>query len=521
MRRAAAALRLLAVLAGVLYIGLYLFVAASRLAYPFELEWMEGGSLGHVSRILAGRPLYGPPTPEFVPFIYTPLYFYVSAAAAALLGGGFTPLRLVSWLASLACFALIGLAVLRATGRRLPALLAIGLFAGAYRLGGAWLDTARGDSLFLLLVLAGLHAARPGRSRRAHAAAGLLFAAAFFAKQTALLVAAPLLLFDALFERRRLGFFAAPFAGAVVAGTWMLDRLSGGWYRFYVFTLPAQHGLYRPMILGFWFRDLLTPFAVAVCLAVVWFLARLAGDGGEGRAAPERRVVWFEVFAAAGMIGSAWVSRLHDGGYDNVLLPAHAAIAVLFGLAIDAVLRLAARTPWPDLAAACLWSACLVQFATVSYNPAQQIPRAEDRAAGLKLVEAIRRIPGDVLIPNHGYLAVLAGKRDFAHGMAVSDLLRGAAGPAREDLVSAFREALRRREFAAVIIDQEWFFKTDLERDYDYLSPVFQGAGVFWPVTGARTRPASIYVPRAAPGAAAIPDRPAASCPRVWNRAAV
>ena len=36
--------------------------------------------------------------------------------------------------------------------------------------------------------------------------------------------------------------------------------------------------------------------------------------------------------AAIGLIGSAWVSRLHTGGYANVLMPAYAAIALLAGL---------------------------------------------------------------------------------------------------------------------------------------------------------------------------------------------
>ena len=78
--------RLAAALAGLVAIVAYLFVALSRLDYPFALEWLEGNSLVEVHRILAGQPLYPAPTAGYVPDGYPPLYFAVSAAAARVLG---------------------------------------------------------------------------------------------------------------------------------------------------------------------------------------------------------------------------------------------------------------------------------------------------------------------------------------------------------------------------------------------------------------------------------------------------
>ena len=45
-----------------------------RLGYPFDLEWMEGGMLVHALRVRDGLPLYVEPSPDFIPFIYPPLY---------------------------------------------------------------------------------------------------------------------------------------------------------------------------------------------------------------------------------------------------------------------------------------------------------------------------------------------------------------------------------------------------------------------------------------------------------------
>ena len=89
------------------FLALYFAIAPARIGYPFELEWMEGACVDHVRRVLAGRPLYVVPSLDFVPFVYPPLYFWVSAVAAKLIGVGFLPLRLVSFLSSLGCFAII------------------------------------------------------------------------------------------------------------------------------------------------------------------------------------------------------------------------------------------------------------------------------------------------------------------------------------------------------------------------------------------------------------------------------
>jgi hypothetical protein len=140
--RLARALTLLAALA---FVVSYVCIALLRIDYPFEIEWMEGGSRGHVARILSGEALYGPPTLAFTPFIYTPLYFQVTAWLVPVFAEGFLALRFVSWFASLGCFALVAAFVLGETRNRVAALLAMGVFAATYRISGAWFDIARVD----------------------------------------------------------------------------------------------------------------------------------------------------------------------------------------------------------------------------------------------------------------------------------------------------------------------------------------------------------------------------------------
>jgi len=82
-------------------IAVYVVLAVRRAAYPFQLEWLEGGAVEHVRRILQGRALYPAPSVDFVAYPYPPLYLLLSALVALVTGVGYLPLRLVSVAASL------------------------------------------------------------------------------------------------------------------------------------------------------------------------------------------------------------------------------------------------------------------------------------------------------------------------------------------------------------------------------------------------------------------------------------
>ena len=86
------------------YLVIYLWMVFYRIRYPFDLEWIEGGMVNQVQRLLHGQSMYVAPGIDFVPFLYPPVYFYFSALPALLFGIGLFPLRLVSFLASLVSF---------------------------------------------------------------------------------------------------------------------------------------------------------------------------------------------------------------------------------------------------------------------------------------------------------------------------------------------------------------------------------------------------------------------------------
>src|SRR6266513_2662125 len=91
-------LRLLWVVLGVAAAAVASFavVAVRRATYPYQIEWLEGGAVEHVRRILQGRALYPAPSVDFVAYPYPPLYFLLSAGVALFTGVGYLPLRIVS-----------------------------------------------------------------------------------------------------------------------------------------------------------------------------------------------------------------------------------------------------------------------------------------------------------------------------------------------------------------------------------------------------------------------------------------
>ena len=72
-----------------------------RVAYPYDLEWMEGGMLHHALRIQEGRGIYGPPSTDFIPYLYTPLYPSVLALFGGIFGLTYALGRAVSILSLL------------------------------------------------------------------------------------------------------------------------------------------------------------------------------------------------------------------------------------------------------------------------------------------------------------------------------------------------------------------------------------------------------------------------------------
>ena len=123
MRRANAALMVVSALP----VAVYVVTVVQRISYPYELQFFEGSTAEVSGRVVDGLPLYGPPTIDFTPWPYPPLYFLVTGELAKLTGLSLPTLRAVSFAASLVSFLLLALIVRRVTGSAAAGMVAAGV----------------------------------------------------------------------------------------------------------------------------------------------------------------------------------------------------------------------------------------------------------------------------------------------------------------------------------------------------------------------------------------------------------
>ena len=412
-----------------------MYVALRRMSFDYDLEWIEGAILQHVERAEAGAPLYAEPSAEWTALLYAPLYYFVCVAFTPLFDAGLPLLRGVSFAASLGTMALAYVLVRRETASRAAGVVAAGLFAAVYDQSGGWFDLARVDSLMLLLLMGALLVARWARSRPQAALAGLLIVLATYSKQQAL-IAAPALFLYLLLARRDRGqsiAFAAT-AGAGLVGVYAAAQAAtDGWFGFYFAELGGQHPYAEEYLYKFFTQDLgIVAPALALGALAVW---RWRGEGDR-----ERLLFYVPVGLALGL--GAFLSRIHEGGYPNVVLPAYLFVALLAGIAFG---RASGRLA---LGAAAL---LVLQFALVAYDPGKYVPSDADRERSERAVAAIRALPGDVYVSSYPIYGRRAGKREYVHTAAAIDIMRADDSEAKEAFEESYERALAARCFSHVI----------------------------------------------------------------------
>lgn len=425
----------------------FFVLAAARLNCPVALEWVEVALQDHVTRVLRGQALYVEPSLDFVPCIYTPLYYYVCALVSKMIGvAGFAPMRLVSLLSSSVVAVLVLRGVERETRDRLSAIVASGLFLASYGLVDFWLDLGRVDAFFVVLTSSCLYLLRFNRSHKSAVVAGLLGALAIQAKQAALVALAPVVVHQLLVGRARGRWFVGILVLITAAAVSLLDR--GGWYRYYVFELPAQHPYANDRILMFWLFDFVPWFAPSLVLAGwTWRLPASSTSAGER----EGRRLWLT--AGSGLVATSWVSWFHAGAARNVFLPACLAASVMAGFVLASFQRRVREVPATQRESReTLGYACVIaQFALLLYNPLDALPRRD-----LANEQVVSTLPGeDVWIPARIQIDLNQSHPSHAHWAPLMDVLKGGDTAIRAALQRSSAEVVATGKFEAIILPEQ------------------------------------------------------------------
>ncbi len=460
---------LLVVLPALYQLGLLATAIAGRVAYPYDLEWMEGGMLHHALRIHNGEGIYVPPSIDFIPYLYTPLY----PSLLALLGSGFgltyTLGRVIS-IVGLVGIALISVAKLAARRHQHRARgpvwagagLGLGLFAATYPYVEGWFDLVRADTFFLFMVTAGIAGlprwASGGTGLRGHArvaAGAALLALAFFCKQTGIIYVGLGGMIVLVIAWRRVPVYVATAGLIGLGGTWLLEHTTRGWFWTYISEIHRAHDFNMDR---FWksFEHILLHFPAMTVVIGIALVTVLATWRSRGVLPPQVRpfLLWTATFAVSTVIGAiGWGTEF---AHFNAYMPAFLHGALAAGAAIPAVYacwRLEhEHHAHPHAIASGASLALAVALAVTCWNarwePRRFIPTQADVAAGDRLIARIRSIEGEVWMPSHPWYIQLAGKTPHVHRMGVKDV-----STRQTRVVEGLDTAIAGHAFAAIVLD--------------------------------------------------------------------
>jgi len=492
--------RWLAIALGAAFIALVLVLSILRLAYPYEIEWMEGAMVDHVVRILTGKPIYTAPSIDFVAWLYPPLYYYAVAAVMKLTGIGFFAGRMVSFVSTLLSALALGWMVHRICANRLFAFLTIALYFATYHATGFYFDIVRNDSFFTFLIIA---SAVPAffKSRGAPYLSGILLALAFLTKQQAVFFLPPLAIFFWLRNRNEGMAFVASAIIPSLLFVLLLNMVTQGWSSYYIFKIPSAKRADFSVIRMFnVFPDYaLGPFAISFLALIILLL--LKGNSAQSPRT-NRGGRWLGFWAsttglltlmALGALVAGAFSLGNEGGYRNVMMPFAALVLPLLPIALDEV-----KIARPEFARY-VYLAFLFQFVALYFNPLSEkmlIASARQRRGAEEFIRTLRAMPGDVFIPYHGFISSQAGKATHAQILAALDVLHMHDTTAAR-IEGEFDSSYVQHRFSAIVMEESPAFRVDSIAHYTLAGRMLSEPNInLSRVADGATRPEFVFVPK-------------------------
>lgn len=411
-------------------------VFATRLVYPMDLEWCEGGILYQAYRLLHGLPIYVRNDPTWQPWPYPPGHF----ALLALIG----IVRLDFWsgrLLSISCFSLVCFVLAREVFRHLrgrlfglaAATLVLGSLACAYPVTGQWYDLVRVDSPMLGLVFwagALVFQEEPPaegfrRWRRRLLMAGLM-TAAVYTKQTAVFFVAWMLLF-AFVRSPRAGLALAGLVGGMaLAVLGLLQWRTHGAYWYWTVDTMKSHALDDGRIVdGLRVVTNFAPFW-ALCPVALLLLA------SRGWLRP-RSAYWFGFLLAA--LPASLLPYAKNGGYLNNLIPILLLIAPVAALlvgdlgdqAVAGVVAARRQRGASFVSFGARWGLLAGLAAFISFHPLDRralVPDAEMWRNAREINAIASQLKGGLVVPELTFLPARSGQSNpHWHAMAIYDAI--------------------------------------------------------------------------------------------------
>ncbi len=398
-------------------IVLLLYIWQNHIAFPLNLEAMELYVLTHVKRIVSGLPIYIEPNAEFIPFVYNPLYYFLSIPFVKLFGPTLQALRLASITGAIGVLIVLFLSVRRLTGSVWWGIAALGIFAASYHAMSSYLDTAHADSWLLFMVLLGCYLIDLRRSKLVSSLGVVALILAFWFKQHGALFLLGALLYLTWREKIANSWLYWLLAAIFGVGLYIYYPVSllGPYFHYYTWVVPRQWSelnfatLYR--IVAYVLKNF--PF-LSIIGALAWTNVVYRER--------DKLNIWIFLFPVA--VLSGLMGALDPENNNNVFIPM-ATWLILMGILELAKIRKKEKASHVLLPLG-VRIVVLLSFGFLFYHPTLVMVSAESRAQYEDLKQFLSSLDGIVYAPWIG--ASLQDGYQFyptIHWVPLYDLIRG------------------------------------------------------------------------------------------------
>lgn len=472
------------------FIVLVFTTIIQRINYPYALEWMEGGSLIQVQRIQNSDPMYTKPTLDYVPYIYTPFYFLLSALFSALFGIQFFSLRLVSFLSSLGTGIIILLLVHRVEKKWWVKYLGLGIYMSIFKLTGFWFDIARVDSLSVFLLFLGF-LLQQNQNSISQILSGCIFTLAIYTKQTILIPIAFIFLYLFIFNKQDFVKRITPCVLSSIAIFIILEMRSDNWFSFLILKQTAQHSLniFERIIPASF--TVLIPVLPLLLPSTLFFLFQLNKNNVHSQPHYVNQIFFFLV----GLYTYSLISTINPGSYHNVLLPFYAGLSLTSTLGVALVYHYSSQNKIYSLLQIIFTAILVYYFCSVNFSLVDNVPSSKDKIQGDKIVELIQDIDGEVYLSSASYLNIYADKNPNAHWIAISELLGGFGGSSDTlgyEIMTDLQQRIDAGFYDLIVLDSlPETYRISMSDNYKLEFSLEEND--FYPLSGSATRPKYFY----------------------------
>ncbi|MEJ5286291.1 MAG: hypothetical protein CH6_2505 [Candidatus Kapaibacterium sp.] len=424
------------------FVLITLIVMLFRINYPYQLEWMEGGEIEHIIRLLEGKNIYTEPSLEFIPYIYTPFFYYIGAGMSYLFGTSLATIRFLSLFSFILSLVFTYKIIFFITKDHFWSIVGVGIYVLSFSTTGFWFDLARVDSLANLLIIISFYFLLKETKRDIFFSAVFSFLA-FYTKQSYLLVTI-FLIIPLFIQKKKLAFFfSTVYFALVITSTVVESILSNGWYFFWNFYFPSTHHWIWSRAITFWTVDILPFYSISFAIILAYILLNYKSIFVGSNS--------YFIFLLLGTMLSSYFTRLHYGGFLNVLMPLVFAISVFFPIVSNGLKN--SNFPSNSIETVLVVLA-FFQLILLIYDPIYPIPKDSDKKDVEQVFEFAKSVGGDVYLMGYNFVQRDFGLPSLPHYVLLNDLFISNV-PQKQKLIKEFEIALKEKKFKTIILDDD------------------------------------------------------------------